>query len=33
MEVFDGNTEQLGSLVGLLIMLVYLGWFIFTKKS
>jgi len=33
MEVFDGDTQQLGSIVALLIMLVYLGWQLFIKKS
>lgn len=33
MEIFDGDTQQLGSIVGLLIMLVYLGWHLFIKKS
>ncbi len=26
------STEQLGSAVGLLIMLAYLGWHLFIKK-
>lgn len=27
------NTEQIGSVVGLLIMLAYLGWHLFIKKK
>jgi hypothetical protein len=33
MEIFDGDTQQLGSVVALLIMLTYLGWHLFIKKS
>jgi len=33
MEIFDGDTQQLGSVVALLIMLAYLGWQLFIKKS
>jgi len=33
MEVFDGDTQQLGSAAGLIIMMAYLGWQLFIKKK
>jgi hypothetical protein len=32
MELFDGDTEKLGSAAGLVIMMAYLGWHLFRKK-
>jgi hypothetical protein len=32
MEIFDGDTEKLGSAAGLIIMMAYLGWHLLRKK-
>ena len=33
MDGVTGDTQQLGSVVGLIIMMVYLGWHLFIKKN
>jgi hypothetical protein len=32
MELFEGDTQQIGAAVGLLIMMIYLGFQLFRKK-
>ena len=32
MEIFNADTQKIGSAVGMIIMMLYLGFFIFRKK-